>query len=113
MEEEAKRTETNLEKVCEENPLVFKGVWKVKSDAAYKEQYSCGPFAYGSSPGGLQARPAGGKSGKRLKWVSVETDSEGDSSVHPKTEVSASALLSLLGSPYKAGGPGMTGAPEP
>lgn len=34
VEEEAKRTETNLEKVCEENPLVLKGVWKVKSDAA-------------------------------------------------------------------------------
>lgn len=47
-----------------------------------------------------------GKFGKRLKWVSVETDSEGDSSVHPKTEVSASALLSLLGSPVRQEGLG-------
>lgn len=45
-----------------------------------------------------------GKFDKRLKWVSVETDSEEDSSLHPKTAVSASVLLSLLGSPVSQEG---------
>lgn len=42
--------------------------------------------------------------GKGLKWVSVDADSEGGSFLHPKTEVSASALLSLLGSPVRQEG---------